>query len=224
MAFEDIFSKKKTVNEERAKIIADNREKSSLLIIELMKLKFDIAFEQLAVADYLVNGVAIERKTISDLKSSIINKRIFSQLLELQQYEKKILLIEGYEKSDIYAPPLHENAVRGFILSASFDYKIPVVFTKDERDSARYILQISKEKKKVENSLRYSKILLSDDDRIQFILEGFPGIGPSSAKKLIGRFGSLNKIFNASKEELEEVIGKKSEIFYMLLNKIYPLG
>jgi len=83
MIFYNIFSKKqlKSKNEkEKRKIIIDNRERNSLVASELLSLGFEIEFKQLPVADYIVNGIAIERKTLSDFKSSIINKRIIRQL------------------------------------------------------------------------------------------------------------------------------------------------
>ena len=76
MPFHNIFSKEKETIENKIKIIIDNREKQSLVASQLANLGFQIEFQQLKVGDYLVNDVAVERKTINDLKSSIINKRI----------------------------------------------------------------------------------------------------------------------------------------------------
>src|SRR3989344_8810775 len=94
MTFFNIFSKKqeKKNSEEnkKAKIIIDNREKNSLVISELINLGTEIELKQLQIADYLVNDVAVERKTINDLQSSIINKRIFSQLKDLKQYRQNL--------------------------------------------------------------------------------------------------------------------------------------
>jgi len=63
----NIFSKRKTKKEiKKPKIIIDYREKNSLVASELIKLGLEIEFKELKVADYIVKGVAIERKTISD--------------------------------------------------------------------------------------------------------------------------------------------------------------
>jgi ERCC4-type nuclease len=88
MAFLNIFSKKPLERPPELKIIVDNREKSSLVLPELLSKNFKIEFRQLPVADYIINDIAIERKTLSDLKSYIINKRIIKQPLELKQYKK----------------------------------------------------------------------------------------------------------------------------------------
>ena len=55
----------------------------------------DLAFEQLEVGDYITNGRIIERKTVSDLKSSVIDKRIIGQLDGLRNLGNGLLMIEG---------------------------------------------------------------------------------------------------------------------------------
>ena len=93
--FEEIFSAKVIAKKDKIKIIADYREKNSMVISELLAQGIEIEFKQLPVADFLVKDVAIERKTVSDFISSMLNQRLRNQLEELQQYSNKLLLIEG---------------------------------------------------------------------------------------------------------------------------------
>lgn len=223
MTFFNIFSKKKVKEKEKLKIIVDNREKNSLVISELMNLGFEIEYKQLPVADYLIGNIAIERKTISDLKFSIMNKRIISQLLELKQYSSHLLLIEGFLGEDIYSGQIHENALRGFLLAVGLEFGTPMIFTQDAKDTAKYLSVLARKKKSSEPSLRASKILLSEEEQAQFILEGFPNIGPVAAKKLLLKFKTLKNIFNASNEELEEILGKRTLEFRGLLEKIIEI-
>jgi len=211
MEFFNIFSSKKEKKEDKSKIIVDFRERNSLVPSELIKLNFEIEFKQLSLGDYLVKGKVIERKTFSDLQSSIINKRIFSQLNDLDP-EHSILIIEGSSEKFI-----HENAIRGFLLSLAVSYKIPFLFSEDEKETATYISLLAKKEDKRDISLRHTRSGLTTEQRKQFILEGFPGIGPKSAKKLLDRFKSLENIFNAPEEELREMLGKKAESFTNLL-------
>lgn len=215
--FLDIFSKKKFDDCEKVKILIDHREKNSLVASYLMKEGFDVEFQQLPVADYIVNDAAIERKTVSDLKGSIINKRIVSQLLELKQYERCFLLVEGILDEDLYNGGIHENAFRGFLLSVALEYKVPIIFTHDEEDSAKYISVLARKKSKNEFGVRASKILFSREEQQQFILEGFPHVGPAKAKKLLEKFGSLAAVFTASEDELKEVLGVRAREFRELL-------
>lgn len=213
----DIFSNKKEKVLKRGKIEIDHREKNSGVPAELMGMGFEVAWKQLPVGDYIVNGVVIERKTVSDFKSSIVNKRIIGQLLELKQFDKSFLIVEGIIDEDVYSGGIHENAFRGFLLSVVLDYGIGIVFTHDFKDSAKYIDVLARRKEKGELGIRPGKILMSDGEQVQFILEGFPNIGAVKAKGLIEKFGSLEKIFGASVEELEEVLGKKAKEFRELI-------
>jgi Fanconi anemia group M protein len=216
----DIFSKQekreKRVIEEKQKVIMDYREKNSFIYSELIHLGLEVELRELKVADYLVNNIAIERKTVSDFLSSMISKRLAFQLNDLQQYEKKLLLIEGLEEKELYSDEnmegINANAVRGFLLSIALKHNVPFIFTKNEEDTAKFI-NILARKKETESSLNVTKKSLNKKEQMRFILEGFPGIGPKTAKKLLETFHSIKGILNASKEEINKAIGKKAEIF-----------
>jgi len=206
------------VKEEKLKVVVDHREKNSLVVSELMRLGFEIEFRQLPVADYIVNDVAIERKTVSDLKGSIVNKRIFQQLMELKQFDSYFLIVEGIIDEDVYSGGIHENAFRGFMLSVLLEDKVPIVFTHDASDTAKYIYVLARKEEKGEIGIRASKILKSKDEQMQFILEGFPNVGATKAKALLKKFKTLRGVFNASEEELSEVLGKRGKEFRELLD------
>lgn len=223
--FLDIFSKKPArIKKEipKPKIIIDYREKNSLVVSSLIKLGFETELKELKVADYIVRDTAIERKTISDFYSSMISKRIFSQIEELKQYQNRLIIIEGLENKELYNDyqmnGINANAIRGFLLSITLKHKIPVIFTKNSFDTAKFIEVLSKKKQK-EASLNVTKKNLTKKEQMQFILESFSGIGPKNAKKLLEEFGNLKNIFNASQENLENSIGKKAEIFKLIKEK-----
>ncbi|MBI2044157.1 hypothetical protein HYT24_02225 [Candidatus Pacearchaeota archaeon] len=220
----ELFKKVDRIKEKPlVKIEVDYRERNSSVIIELASLGIDIDFKELKVADYLVSDVAIERKTVFDFISSMKNKRLIRQLEELQQYPNKLLVVEGIDEQELYTDSderigMHPNAVRGFLLSILLKYKVPIIFTKDYRDTARFISVLSRKKAK-EMPLNVSKRYLNKKERMQFILEGFPGIGPKTARKLLKKFKNLRNIFNASEEEIKEEIGKKAEVFRLVNEK-----
>jgi Fanconi anemia group M protein len=224
--FLDIFSKekKKKLTEKpeiKSKVFVDYREKNSLVPSELIHLGLEIEFKELKIGDYIVNNIAIERKTVSDFLSSMINKRLLNQLEELHQYENKLLIIEGIEEQELYNDKeekqegIHSNSIRGFLLSISLKHKIPIIFSKNSQDTAKFIELIAK-KKQVESSLNVTKKSLNSSERMQFILEGFPGIGPKTAKRLLQEFKSLQGVFNANSNDIQKLIGKKSEIFSLI--------
>ena len=213
-------SKKRT---KERKIIVDYREKNSLVPFELINLGLNLEFKELKVGDYLVKDVAIERKTVSDFISSMINKRLRRQLQELQQYKKRLLIIEGTEEQEIYndgVSGVNGNAIRGFLISILLNYEVPIIFTKDSSDTAKFISVLEKKEKK-ESSLRAKKRKLTKKEQLEFILEGFPGVGFKKSKLLLKKFKNLKKVFNAKEESLKEILGKREEIFRKIIEEAY---
>lgn len=213
----DIFQKPlqkkvlKSNDSEQFKIIIDNREKSSLIPSELFKLEVPVEFQQLKVGDYIINNIAIERKTIPDFINSMINKRLFKQLEEMKQYPNQLLLIEGLQE-DLETTGINSNAIRGFLLTIVLKFKIPIIFTKDQEETAQY-LKILWNKKEKPISLNISKRNLTKEERLQFILEGFPNIGPKKSEELLKEFKTLKNIINASEESLTKYLGKRTKEF-----------
>ena len=216
----DIFTKKqKQTPQEKLKIIADNHEKNSLVISELIARNIEIEFKHLPVADFLIKDVAIERKTISDFLSSMLNKRLARQLEEIKQYPKQLLIIEGIENEELYTDNkegIHGNAIRGFLLSILLEFQVPIIYTKNYEDTANFLYILAKKQEKNNISIRAKKKSLSKKEQLQYILEGFPGIGPATAKKLLKKYKTIKNIINASQEELKKEIGKKAEIFKLI--------
>ncbi|MBI5148646.1 hypothetical protein HZA33_03120 [Candidatus Pacearchaeota archaeon] len=189
------------------KVIADTREKNSLVAAELVSKKIEVDFQHLAVADYLIGEIAIERKTASDFISSIINKRLMRQLEEIKQYPKQLLIIEGLEEIDFSESKFHPNAIKGMILSILTDFSVPIILTKDYQETAEYMALIVKrlEKKPIEIGLRAKKRTYNLAEQQQIVLEGFPGIGPSLAKRILKKFKTIKKIVNATDKELGKI-------------------
>jgi len=222
----DIFSKKYSKDiKEKPKAILDYREKNSLIPSELINLGLEIEFRNLKVADYIIKGVAIERKTVSDFVSSMINRRLLKQLEELGQYKEKLLIVEGIDEQELYTDSedwtgMHPNSIRGFLLSILLKYKVPIIFTKNYEDTAKFLSVLSKRKPN-EPLLNVKKKNLNKKEQKQFIIEGFSGIGPKTAKKLFKKFKTIKNIINASEEELKEIIGKKAEIMKKIIEDNY---
>lgn len=200
----------------KPKIIIDIHEKNSLVISELKANKeIETEIRSLKIADYLIGETAIERKTFSDFVSSMLSKRIVEQLKNLQKYKNNLLIIEGYEEETKINP----NAIRGFILSIILNYKIPVIFTKDYEDTAAYLITLAKQQAKPRTEISlHSRIPKTEKEQKQYILEAFPNIGPKTAKKLIEKFSSLKKIFNADEQEIEEILRGRTGNFKQLLD------
>lgn len=223
----DIFSKPEKKfqikDKEKLKIIIDYREKNSLVASYLIKEDFEIEFKELKVGDYIVKDAIIERKEVSDFLSSMINGRMLRQLEDLKQFENKLLIIEGISKHEIYSDEsqkINANAIRGFLLSILLKHKIPIIFTKDSEDTAKFMAVLARKKSK-EVKLNAGKKTLDKKEQLQFIIESFPGIGPKKSKKLLEKFSTIQNIINAPLEELENFLGKGAENFLELVGRKY---
>jgi ERCC4-type nuclease len=218
--FNKIFSKsrKKSKPKIKPKIIADIHEKNSLILAELTETKqIELEIKSLKIADYLIGNIAIERKTINDFISSMINKRLLEQLKQLQKYKQKLIILEGNSKE--INKLKNPSSIRGFILSISLNYQIPVIMTKDSEETAQYLITLAKQqlKKPVESSL-HSRIPKTTKEQKHYVLEAFPNIGPITSKKLIKEFKNLKKVFNATEEDLSKILKSKVTNFKKLLD------
>ena len=217
-----------------AKIIVDYREDKNI-VKELYKDKIDVEIKSLISADFVmqvkdvnnnVKDLGIERKTIMDFLNSIIDKRILTQLISLKEnFPLQLLIIEGEE--NIYRiRDFHPNSIRGMLSSIAIDYQIPIIFTKNTRDTAAYLSLIAKrlEKPKRHISLVSKRKPLTLKEQQEYIIESLPGIGPSLSKALLSKFKSVKNVVNAKEHRLKKVdkIGdKKSKVLRDVLNSEY---
>lgn len=202
------------------KIIVDNRE-SKQIIKELEKENLDVERKQLDIADFIIQtknldnkiqSVGIERKTIQDFLNSIIDKRLISQLMLLKEnFDIPLLIIEGEE--NIYAlRDFHPNSIRGVISTVAIDFQIPIINTKNYRDTVKYLILIANRLEKTRKPLSSTpkRKALTLQEKQLFVLESLPGVGPTIAKSLIHKFKTIKDIVNAEERELMDIdkIGK----------------
>ncbi len=216
----NIFSNKSKKDRAKSmpKIIVDTREKNSLVLANLTN-EAEIELTQLEIGDYLIGNTIIERKTFSDFISSMISKRLLEQLVQMQKYKSKILILEGkdFEQLDKMSTKLNPNSIRGMILSISIEFNTGIIFTKDSEETAKYLVLLAKRQlKNPQESSFHLKKPDSKKEKLEYILESFPNIGPKNARILLKKFKTLKNIFNASPEQLEEQIGKKAEAFKLV--------
>ena len=189
----------------------DKRELRSGIVDYLRNFGCEIKEEALEIGDYLLSErVVIERKSFGDFASSIKDLRLFKQAKELTKFEKPILLIEGFE----YMGNLSESSLLGALSSLILDYNISTIWTKNKRESANFIFLTAKReqfKNKRNEVIRVRKKPLSLEEEQKYLVAGLPYVNSVLAERLLKKFGSPIRIFNAKKEELMEVekIGEK---------------
>jgi ERCC4-related helicase len=213
--------------EPKIKIFADARERGSGVIKILVDNNTDVSMKNMEVGDFILSQqVGVERKEVKDFVDSIIDKRILGQLQSLKKtFEKSLLIIEGEE--DIYSVrKVHPNAIRGMLSWIAVDLRIPILYTKNHRETAQLLMTIAKREQEDNEKvfgIRGEKKPLSDRELQEFIIVGLPGIGPSLAKSMLNKFETIENIIKASQEELTKIdkigIKKASEIKRIIKEK-----
>lgn len=196
--------------EQKFKITVDVRESRSGLTQQLEKSQIvEVEFAELAVGDFVLSpDVVVERKAAADFIASIMDKRLFGQAAQMKAtFLRPIVLIEGdvFSTRSAIAP----DALRGALSWLAVIEGISLVHTRSPSESASFIEVMARHAQEglgYEIALRGSK---PKDLKVlaQYAVEGLPGCGPGTAKKLLGHFGSAERVFAATTEELCEVKG-----------------
>jgi len=203
------------VQENKIKIFADHREKGSGIIKELIEIDVELKLESFHNSDYILSSrVGVEYKTVEDFVQSIIDGRLLLQIKNLKtNFERPLLVIQGTE--DIYSVRnVHANAIRGALSAVAVDFGVPILYTKNSKDTAQLLKIIAKREQEeigVSFNVHPEKKNLSIKEQQEYIISSLPGVGIGLAKPLLKYFKSVKNVVNAEQKELEKVekIGKK---------------
>lgn len=195
-------------------VAVDYREKNSFIVRELIEQGCKIDLKKLDVGDYLLSSrVALEYKRIPDFVDSIIDGRLLQQIKSLKEYYlRPLIIVEGNE--DIYAiRKIDPKAIQGMMTAITVSYGIPVIFTRNSRETSSYIYTIIRREQDEgfkDYSMHSSKPLTMKEQQ-EYIVSALPGIGPKLAQPLLSKFGSIENLLNSSLEDLMSIdlIGKK---------------
>jgi len=211
-------------NEDELEIYVDDRENS--VAKELSRMEVVVDKRRMEVADFLVSeDTAVERKQAEDFVDSILDSRLFDQLIEMQEYMKPVLIIEG---RDLYSHrDVHPNAIRGALATVALDYGIPVIWSEDDKETAKILKSLAKreqEDKDKDVAVRASRSSKTEKDLQEYMVAGLPGVNSKIAERLLKNFETVENVYTASFEELKEVEGigdKKAARIRELLEKGY---
>jgi ERCC4-type nuclease len=200
------------MQQQSLKIIVDNRERNMDIMDSLSVSGVDLNFAQLPVGDYIISDrICVERKTISDFESSIMDGRLFEQVGRLHEsFGKPILIIEGDEAQH----RLGDNVILGTILKLYIDYNIQVIASHGPQHTAAILSKVAQREQaaeKREPRLTGLKKAYTTYEWQTLILGSIPGIGPKLAHKMLVHFKTIKGVASADAKELMKVdkIGKK---------------
>ena len=207
---QDKQKKLEDFKEDSITIIVDSRENRSNVIRFLSEYNVNLKIQQLPVGDYILSSrIGVERKQVDDFLQSLVKGSLFQQIQRLRDsYSRPFLIIEG--EGLLTKRNMNRNAILGSIVAIIVDFGIPVIFTKNAKETADILFLTARreqEEKKHDIALRTNKPSMSLRDKQLFIVEGFPNVSSVIAERLLEHFGSIRSIVNASEEELQEVQG-----------------
>ncbi|MFH1849341.1 MAG: DEAD/DEAH box helicase [archaeon] len=199
---------------EKYRVFADNREKGSGVIRELIDLGAEISLQMLPIADYIMSSrVAVEYKTVHDFVDSIVDGRLLQQVRAMKDsYERPLIIVEGVE--DIYSiRRVHANAIQGVMITIAVNYGVAIIRTKNHKESASFLYNIARREQDEagRDFTPHGRKPLTLREQQEYIVSALPGIGGTLAKPLLRAFGSVKKILNAKEDKLRKVdlIGEK---------------
>jgi len=192
-------------------IIADDREPKNVVIASLLQIEdVNVSIRRLSMGDYQIdNRLIVERKTLKDFAVSIIDGRLFKQMIRLANSNSKVVLIIEGTASDTTELGMTREAMQGALITVSLILGIPVLRSKDPSETAKLIVYIGRqiESMAMGGVQRHGYRPKTKRKRQLFILQGLPGVGPERAGRLLDRFGSVRVAISASSSELQSVDG-----------------
>ncbi|HEX9845969.1 MAG TPA: ERCC4 domain-containing protein [Candidatus Nitrosotenuis sp.] len=197
------------MNIENLRIVVDERERKSGIPDLLKAVGINLEIKTLPIGDYIVAPeTVVERKSISDLISSIFDGRLFDQCDRLREhFAHPIILMEGNvdELEQIVENPF---VFYGALSSIAIDFKIPIVPTPSAAHTAKLLVSMCS-RKEITKGPYLKKIKKSDNLQRQqlSVLCSLPGIGEKLATRMLERFGSPSRMLSASLAELAKVEG-----------------
>ncbi len=209
-------------------IIADHREKGSLVLKQLAAKNIAIQLRQLEVADYICSkDVGVELKNWSDFITSIMDRRLLLQAKALSENFTKPVLIVMQDIATGIPRRLSTSAICGALTSVALGYRVPVIYTRTPKEAAELLYSFAKreqENNSNELNLHFNKPLTLKEQQ-EYLVSALPGIGPKLAKPLLRHFRTIRRLTNSSEDELRKVqlIGeKKARAISDLFSSVYP--
>lgn len=162
----------------------------------------------LPAGDYVIEErITVERKTVSDLRGSLADGRLYAQVARLKRGGRRpVLLVEG---GDPWVAPAFGPRMRAALRSVAVMWYLPVLYTCDATDTAQTLVSLGRYWLNDTPQAWPPPVRRPRDPRacVERMLELVPGVGPARAHALLQHFGTLESICVASGRALADVPG-----------------
>ena len=192
-------------------IIADDRECKSDVIKALTEIEnVDVDIRRLPLGDYQIGDrVIVERKTLKDFAISIVDGRLFNQIIRLANSSFMGMLVLEGTTADTADLKMTRASMQGALITVSLVLGIPVLRSRDPSETAILMAYIGRQIESLARGgmQRHGYRPKTKRYRQLFILQGLPGIGPERAGQLLDSFGSVEAVITAGSDDLQAVEG-----------------
>jgi DNA excision repair protein ERCC-4 len=200
------------VEQARIRVYADKREEQSGVPAELERLGILVIRKMLPVGDYLVSDNAVvERKTVKDFASSLVDGRLFDQAKRLvEAFEYIYYIVEGSPRYlTRWGDRGHQTLAA--LTALIVNYGVQVLWSDGTHSTAYLIAQLAKrhqaERGGAAFAIQKKPRLETLEDWQLYIVQSFPGVGPKTARAILEYFGTIEKFCTAPLSELSRVPG-----------------
>ena len=208
-------------------LIIDSREKSLLTDMVIKKAdKMSLEYEKqwIEVGDYVVGNMCFEAKSTHDFLSSVISKRMWTQIDNMDRcFETNVIIIYGsindaleytqysakYNNMDIgRKKQFLTNKFYGALGRITMDSDVKPLWVPNENAAAKIICSFAKMQplQRPEIKPHMHKRITTDDVRIN-MLSSIKGVSEKKAKTLLKEFGSLMEIGDSEKQQICQMEG-----------------
>ncbi|MGD1055455.1 MAG: ERCC4 domain-containing protein [Nitrososphaerales archaeon] len=189
-----------------SRVVADEREKAGGVPEELSKLNVRVYFSRLPVADYVLNPeIAVERKSVRDLVSSVYDSRLFYQAARISaSYAKPYLIIEG-DSTEVEHLARNLKSFYGAIANVTLAYGLRVLYTANVKETAIAIAELLSHARAKPLSTVPSAIPPKGKGIPQqqlYLVSSMPGVGRKLAERLLMKYGSPRRVMSLTAGEL----------------------
>jgi ERCC4-type nuclease len=193
------------------RIVADDRENAGGVIAALRELAgVSVEVRRLTCGDFIVEErFVVERKTLVDFASSIVDGRVFRQASAMARGPRRgVLVLEG-SGVDLTAVGVQRAAMQGALISVSVFQGLAVLRACSPAETARLLVYLGRQAQSCAHGSLPRPGYRPKGRRARqlFLLQGLPGVGPGRAARLLDRFCSVQAVANASAAELATVDG-----------------